>query len=234
MKNKIIFMKNEKAVKKKKNIPATQSHVPIAEIKSDTVVMKDGTLRAVLMVGSINFGLLNEEEQDAIISSYVSFLNSLDHPLQICIQSRKLNINPYLDGLRERRDGIENELLKTQMSDYISFINETVTMRNVTSKQFYVVIPYDPMTNKKKGFWSRLSDALNPVNLIRLKEETFKKRKAELETRVRLIESGLFGMNLDVVRLDTQALIELYYSTYNPDIASSQMLAPMDYMKVEL
>jgi hypothetical protein len=90
------------------------------------------------------------------------------------------------------------------------------------------------MTNKKKGFWSRLSDALNPVNLIRLKEETFKKRKAELETRVRLIESGLFGMNLDVVRLDTQALIELYYSTYNPDIASSQMLAPMDYMKVEL
>jgi hypothetical protein len=226
-------MKNEKATKKKKNIPNSQTHVPIAEIKNDTVVMKDGTLRAVLMVSSINFGLLNEEEQEAIISSYVSFLNSLDHPLQICIQSRKLNIKPYMEALQSRREQIENELLKAQISDYISFIGETVTLRNITSKQFYVIVPYDPLTNKKKGFWSRLSDALNPINLIRIKEETFKKRKAELDARVRLIESGLFGMNLDVIRLDTQALIELYYSTYNPDIAQSQPLAPLDYMRVE-
>ncbi len=226
-------MKNEQMTKKKKSIPNSQAHVPIAEIKNDTVVMKDGTLRAVLMVSSINFGLLNEEEQEAIISSYVSFLNSLDHPLQICIQSRKLNIKPYMENLQARREQIENELLKTQISDYISFIRETVTLRNITSKQFYVVIPYDPMTNKKKGFWTRLGDALNPVNLIRIKEETFKKRKAELDTRVRLIESGLFGMNLEVIRLDTQALIELYYSTYNPDIAQSQPLAPLDYMRVE-
>jgi len=227
-------MKNEQAIKKRKAISTTQSHVPIAEIKNDTVVMKDGTLRAVLMVGSINFGLLNEEEQEARIASYVSFLNSLDHPLQICIQSRKLNIEPYLDGLRERRENIENELLKTQISDYIAFIKEIVTMRNITTKQFYVVIPYDPLTNKKKSFWSRLGDALSPTNLIRLKEETFRKRKEELETRVRLVANGLSNMNLDVVRLDTQALIELYYSTYNIDIASSQMLAPMDYMRVEL
>jgi len=226
-------MKNEKAIKKKKAVPNTQSHVSIAEIKNDTMVMKDGTLRAVLMVSSINFGLLNEEEQEAIISSYVSFLNSLDHPLQICIQSRQLNIEPYLEGLRERREKIENDLLKTQISDYISFIKEAVTMRNITSKQFYVVIPYDPLTNKKKGFWSRLSDAFNPVNLIRLKEDTFKKRKVELEARVRLIANGLSDMNLEVIRLDTQALIELYYSTYNPDIARSQMLAPTEYMRVE-
>jgi len=226
-------MKNEKAIKKKKAVPNTQSHVSIAEIKNDTMVMKDGTLRAVLMVSSINFGLLNEEEQEAIISSYVSFLNSLDHPLQICIQSRQLNIEPYLEGLRERREKIENDLLKTQISDYISFIKEAVTMRNITSKQFYVVIPYDPLTNKKKGFWSRLSDAFNPVNLIRLKEDTFKKRKVELEARVRLIANGLSDMNLEVIRLDTQALIELYYFTYNPDIARSQMLAPTEYMRVE-
>ncbi len=226
-------MKNDQAVKKRKNIPTAQAHVPIAEVKNDTVVMKDGTLRAVLMVGSVNFGLLNEEEQESIISSYVSFLNSLDHPLQICIQSRKLNINPYLDSLRERRENIENDLLKAQMSDYISFINETVTMRSITSKQFYVVIPYDPMTNKKKGFWSRLNDALNPINLIRLKEDVFKKRKSELDSRVRLIESGLAGMNLDVIRLDTQALIELYYSSYNPDVAQNQPLSPIEYMRVE-
>lgn len=226
-------MKNEQAIKKKKAIPNSQAHVPIAEIKNNTVVMKDGTLRAVLMVSSINFGLLNEEEQEAIISAYVSFLNSLDHPLQICIQSRKLNIGPYIESLKERKEQIKNELLKAQISDYMAFIENLVFLRDITSKQFYVIVPYDPLTNKKKGFWSRLGDALNPVNLIRLKEESFIKRKAELDSRVRLIDSGLSGIGLDVFRLDTQALIELYYSTYNPDIAQNQPLAPMDYMRVE-
>ena len=88
-------MKNKKAANKKKSIPATQRHLPIAEIKNDTVVMKDGTLRAVILVSSINFALKNEDEQNAIVSAYVSFLNGLDHPLQVVIQSRELYIKPF-------------------------------------------------------------------------------------------------------------------------------------------
>ena len=212
---------------------STQRVLPIAEVRNDTLVMKDGTLRAVLMVSSINFALKNEDEQNAIISSYVSFLNSLDHPLQIVIQSRALNIKPYLEMLTKREREQTNELLRTQIADYRSFVASLVEMGEIMSKNFYVVVPYDPLSNRKKSFWSRLSDVINPVRTIKLKDERFLKRKYDLDMRVRMVEGGLQSMGLSAVRLDTQSLIELFYSSYNPDIALSEPLPPLEQMNLE-
>lgn len=225
-------MKNKKAAKRRKRIPSAQKHIPFAEIKEDTVIMKDGTLRAILMVSSINFALKNEDEQNAIVSSYVSFLNSLDFPLQIVIQSRQLFIKPYLDKLTTQEKKQTNELLRMQIADYRSFVNEMVTMGKIMSKQFYVIVPYDPLSNKKRSFWSRMSEVINPVKIIKLKETRFKSRKHDLELRIRLVESGLSSMNLEIARLDSQSLIELFYATYNPDIAFNQNLPNLDQLRI--
>ena len=226
-------MKNKAVAQKKSKIPTTQHNLPIGEIKHDSVVMKDGTLRAILIVSSINFALKNDDEQNAIVSSYVSFLNALDHPMQIVIQSRKLNIKPYLTELASREKNQTNELLKTQIADYRSFVTQLVEMGEIMSKQFYVVVPYDPLSNKTKSFWTRLGEVFNPATSVKLKEDRFLKRKYDLDMRVRQVESGLRSMGLEVVRLDTQSLIELYYSTYNPDIALSERLSPMENLRVE-
>ena len=214
-------------------MPSAQQHLPFAAIREDTIIMKDGTLRAVLMTSSINFALKNEDEQNALISSYVSFLNSIDFPLQIVIQSRQLYMKPYLDKLIEQERKQTNELLRAQIADYRSFVNELVTMGKIMSKQFYVVVPYDPISNKKKSFWSRAGEVINPVKLIKLQDDRFNARKRDLELRVRLVQGGLSGMNLEVVRLDTQSLIELFYSTYNPDIALTQNLPEVDKLRIE-
>ncbi|MCX6781648.1 MAG: hypothetical protein NTW66_00785 [Candidatus Magasanikbacteria bacterium] len=226
-------MKNKKASNKRAAIPTTQKNLSIAEIKNDTVVMKDGTLRSVLMVSSINFSLKNEDEQQAIVFSYVSFLNGLDHPLQIVIQSRQLNVKPYLEKLARKEREQPNELLRMQIADYRSFVSELVSLGKIMSKLFYVIVPYDPLSNKKRGFWSRASEVINPAITVRLKEERFMKRKYDLDMRVRQIESGLTSMGLEVVRLDTQSLIELFYTTYNPDIALSEPLAPLETLNAE-
>jgi len=226
-------MKNKQATNKRAAIPTTQRNLSVAEIKNDTVVMRDGTLRSVLMVSSINFSLKNEDEQQAIVSSYVSFLNGLDHPLQICIQSRQLNIKPYLEKLIQKEREQPNELLRMQIADYRAFVSELVSLGKIMSKQFYVIVPYDPLSNKKRGFWSRVSEVANPAITVRLKEERFMKRKYDLDMRVRQIESGLTSMGLEVVRLDTQSLIELFYTTYNPDIALSEPLAPIESLNTE-
>ena len=226
-------MKNAKAAKKKKNTTPTQYHLPISEIKNETVIMKDGTLRAVLLVSSINFALKNEDEQNAIVSAYVGFLNGLDHPLQIVIQSRKLHIKPYLDTLLEKEKEQENELLRAQIADYRSYVAQLVTLGEIMNKQFFVVVPYDPASNRQKSFWTRLAEIFNPAHTVKLKGERFMKRKYDLDMRVRQVEAGLGSIGLTVVRLDTQALIELYYSTYNPDIALTEKLAPVDELRVE-
>lgn len=227
-------MKNKKAAKQKKKMVPAQQHLLIGEIKNDTVVMKDGTLRAVLLVSSINFALKNEDEQNAIIAAYVSFLNSLEHPLQVVIQSRRLQIKPYLDKLLTQERGQTNELLRAQIADYRSFVQELVSLGEIMSKQFYVVVPYDPLSNKNKSFWSRAVEVINPIATVKLKGERFTKRKYDLDQRVRQIESGLISMGLATVRLDTQSLIELFYSTYNPDIALSEQLPELNKMNVEL
>jgi hypothetical protein len=226
-------MPDEKPKQKKIKVPSAQSHLPFSEIKFDTAVMKDGTLRAVLLVSSINFALKNEDEQNAIVSSYVSFLNGIDFPLQIVVQSRQLYIKPYLEKLLKQEREQTNELLRVQIADYRSFVSELVSLGNIMSKQFFVVVPYDPLSNKKRGFWSRMKEVVNPAVTIKLKDERFQLRKHDLDVRVRQIESGLASMNLEVVRLDTQSLIELFYSTYNPDIAFSEHMPAVSELRVE-
>ncbi|MFA6485881.1 MAG: hypothetical protein WCT40_00750 [Candidatus Magasanikbacteria bacterium] len=226
-------MKSKKALKKQNSMPSTQHSLAVAEIKSDTLIMKDGTLRAVLMVSSINFALKTEDEQSAIVGSYVSFLNSLEYPLQIIVQSRKLNIKPYLEKLAVKEREQNNDLLRTQIADYRSFVAELVSLGNIMSKNFFIVVPYDPLSNKKRSFWSRLGELLNPAITVRLKEDRFQKRKHDLDMRVRIAESGLRSMGLEVAQLDTQSLIELVYNTFNPDLALAEPLPSLNQIQVE-
>ena len=226
-------MKDKKKAKQKAKKPSTKQHLPIQEIRDGVVVLPDGTLRGVFMVSSINFSLKSEDEQNAIIGSYVGFLNSIDHPLQIVVQSRKLQIQPYLDGLVTLEREQPNELLRLQIADYRSFVQELVDIGDIMTKRFYVVVPYDPLTNKKKGFWARVKEIMKPVSSIRLKDERFRKRKEDRDARMRQIQSGLESLGLSVVRLDTQTLIELYYSTFNPDISFAEQLAKMEELQIE-
>ena len=133
---------------------STQQYLDIAEIKENTVIMRDGTLRAVLLISSINFALKSEDEQNAIISAYVSFLNNIDFPLQIVIRSRELNIDGYIETLKQKAKEQTNELLKIQTSEYLQYISELVSISKIMNKRFYIVIPYNPMSDKQKSFFS--------------------------------------------------------------------------------
>lgn len=226
-------MKSKTAVQNKKAKPSTQLNLPIQEIREGTVVLKDGTLRAVLLVSSINFALKSEDEQNALIGSYVSFLNSLTFPLQIVIQSRKLQIKPYLESLVEIERQQTNELLATQIADYRSFVTELVDIGQIMTKKFYVVVPFDPATSKKKSFWTRVKEVFASGSAIKLKEKRFQERKQELDSRVRQVNTNLQSMSLEVVQLDTQALIELLYSSYNPDLAFAEQLAKVDEIRID-
>ncbi len=212
---------------------ATQRYLDIAEIRDDTVVLNDGTARAVLAVSSINFALKSEEEQEAIISAYVGFLNSLDFPIQIVIQSRRLNIEDYLNRLAEAQKLQSNDLLKAQIADYRQFVGELISLGQIMSKRFYLVVPYDPFTNKRKGFFSRVQEALTPGAAIRLKEDRFQERRRQVMSRVDAVVSNLSSMSLSASLLDTQALIELYYASYNPDLFETEKLVDVGKLRVE-
>lgn len=212
---------------------STQQYLDIAEIKENTVVMKDGTLRAVLLVSSINFALKSEDEQNAVIESYIRFLNNLSFTLQIVIQSRELDIDNYLQYLKGKEKEQTNKLLKVQTADYIEYIKELTSLGKIMNKRFYIIVPYDPLTDKHKGFFSLIGEAMRPATIIKLKEKTFRQYQDMLERRIESVAAGLESMGVAVARLDTQSLIELYYKTYNPETAKNQNLVDLEKIRVE-
>ncbi|QQS60145.1 hypothetical protein IPN41_03410 [Candidatus Falkowbacteria bacterium] len=213
--------------------PSTLHYLDIAGIRQDTVIMKDGSLRAVILVSSINFALKNEDEQSSIVSAYVSFLNNINFPLQIVIQSRELNIENYLNSLGQKEKEQTNELLRMQIKEYISYIKELISLSKIMNKRFYVVVPYNPLSDKKKGFLPRLTETFSPASLIKMKEDNFKSLRQELQRRLDNVTSGLDSIGLNTIELDTQSLIELYYNTYNPVTSVNQKIGPVDQLRLE-
>lgn len=222
-----------KQLAKSKPGPATQRYLDIAEIRNDLVLLKDGTVRGVMMVSSINFALKSVDEQEATIQAYMTFLNGLEYPIQIVIHSRKMNIDGYLESLIQQEKKSDNDLLRAQIQDYRNFIQELVVLGEIMQKRFYVVVPYDPVSNKKKNFFSRLSEAISPVAAAKLSKKQMKDRTEQLTRRLEIISGQLESMGLKVARLDTQSLIELYYTAYNPDLYEGQQLSDISQIRTD-
>lgn len=225
--------KTQPSLKVNRRALSTQRYLDILEIKDDVVVLKDGSVRAVVLVSSINFDLKSEEEQSAVISSYVQFLNSVDFIIQIVVQSRKLNIDAYLERLKEVEKAQTNELLRSQTTEYRQYIEELVQIADIMTKRFYVVVPYSEISGKPKKFIGRLVDAFSPTNVIHLKQKKFEEFRTELFKRVEFVTDGLASAGLKSVPLDTQSLIELYYNTYNPETSSLEHLVELKKIQVE-
>ena len=225
-------MTSPDSLAKNKVSVSTQQYLDIAEIKENTVLMRDGSMRAVILVSSINFALKSEDEQNALISVYVSFLNNIDFPLQIVVQSRELDITNYLASLKKKEKEQTNELLKVQTAEYIQYIGELISMGKIMSKHFFAVVPYNPASDLHKGFFSSLMDTFKPESLIRVKGETFKKHRIKLTIRVDNIISGLSSIGLNAVEMDTQSLIELYYNTYNPVTSAHERMTDVKGLRV--
>src|SRR3989344_2543089 len=205
--------------KKQNTSQSTQKYLPFKAIKEGVIIMKDGGLRAVLMVNSINFNLKSQDEQTALLDSYQSFLNALGFPIQITIQSRILDLDNYLTHLENITKSQNNELLQTQSQEYIAFVRELIGVANIMSKTFYVIIPYSPGLAAAGNFLTRLFSK-KPVTIM----GRFKEDKEELLRRTSLVANGLAPLGLSSALLNTEELIDLLYSNYNPDYARRQTL----------
>lgn len=205
---------------------ATQRFVPISEIRNDTVLLKKGGLRAVLEVGTLNFNLKSETEQQGIISGYESFINTLTFPLQIVIRSTKVNIDPYIEQIRQKAIIQENDLLREQTESYAIFVEKIVEVADIMQKRFLVVVPLDDTEEKKSPLsqffsWIGIDDSKSKITYHR---KYFNEKSVKLKDRVNLVDSGLRNIGLSTRRLTTMELIEMYYEIYNPTTSQEQKL----------
>jgi len=198
--------------------PSVQDKIDIAEIKDGLVVLKDGGLRAVLAVSSINFALKSVEEQDAITYQYQGFLNSLDFPVQIMISSRKFDISSYIETLTQKQKEQENELLRIQIGGYINFIKSMTELANIITETFYAVVPLAPMESQKMGVMDKIGSLIGTSRKTADQEkQSFEELKTQLWQRISYVVGGLESLGLRAAALNNEELIELYYKMYNPE-----------------
>lgn len=221
------------AASSKKGKPAQQL-VRIAEIRDGIAILNDGTMRATLMASSVNFALKSQDEQEAIIYAYQEFINSLDFPLQITISSRKMDITPYLEQVKVLRDKQTNDLLRLQMNEYINFIAELVKGSNIMSKTFLITIPFSVQQSTKEGAFGKFSKGVKgAAGKHTLSDQEFEHNRAQLMQRVNQVAIGLQSFGLRLALLQTQELLELYYTSYNPLTSRNQRLRSAAALKVE-
>lgn len=207
-----------------KGARAAQDFLTVSTIRDGVIVLRGGGLRSILMASSLNFALKSAEEQEAIIFQYQNFLNSLDFSVQFVIQSRKLNIVPYLESLKTRSREETNELLKIQIDEYIEFIRSFVELSNIVSKTFYVVVPFDPVAISIQNVIGGAGAVAEKVLSLFQKKETketgeaedlFQEHKNQLQQRVEQVSLGLVRLGVRTVELNTEEIIELLYGLYN-------------------
>jgi type IV secretory pathway VirB4 component len=200
---------------------ATQEFLEIKDIREGVLLLKNNAIRGILMVSSINFALKSDEEQSAIIYAFQTFLNSLDFSCQIVIQSRNINITPYLDGLKDLEEKQTSDLLKQQTASYREFIKNLVKGDMIMTKNFYVVVPYSLMEVLGIGAISKQFDFLKTKKEKSedMKDDDFQRCKSQLWQRMEFLAMGLRRCGLEAIPLTTPELIELFWSIHHPEQA---------------
>lgn len=197
----------------------TQEFVPIKEVRDGVIILKDGSMRAIVLSSALNFALKSTDEQEAIIYQFQNFLNSLDFSVQISVQSRELDIRPYLAILEKRSNDELNDLLKIQIREYLQFVRNFTENQNIMSKTFFIVIPFNPIyiigPNKGKGLSGILPNANKKQNVTE-KTDNFEENRMQLEQRVSVVEQGLMRCGIRSVALGTEEAVELFYKLFNP------------------
>lgn len=198
---------------------SSQDFIPIKDIRDGVVILKNGQLCTILLASSINFALKSTDEQEAILGQFQSFLNTLDFSIQMYVQSRRLDIRPYLELLASREGAQYNDLMRVQLREYIEFIRTFTSEVEIMTKSFFIVVPYTPVnTDVKANIKSIIRRGGTAATLDPMR---FDEYRSQLEQRVTVVTQGLARIGIKTIPLGTEDLTELYYHFFNPQETSS-------------
>ncbi len=201
----------------------TQSFVPIKEVRDGIIILKDGSMRAILMTSSINFALKSADEQKSVIYQFQNFLNGLNFDIQIFIQSRNLDIRPYVSLLQDRLKVQTDDLMKIQIKEYMQFVRSFTEQANIMTKRFFIVIPYSPQgTDIKKSAGGLFGK--KDANKKTTANDNFNESRSQIAQRTDVVLSGVSRTGVRAVQLGTEEVIEVFYQLFNPGEAEKPLV----------
>ncbi|MGB3945588.1 MAG: TraC family protein [Candidatus Saccharimonadales bacterium] len=189
------------ALQKSKSKAPARQQIAIKGVRDNVLILPGNEYRAILKVSALNFELRSEEEQDAIMDTYESFLNSIGSPLQILIRTREIDMDKYLEDISAARETEPEKIYREQLQYYDEFIRSLITHNKILTRHFYIVVPYKP--TGKADF-----------DLI----------KEQLNLTLDIVSKGMQRIGMHTSELSSLEILDLFYSFYSPSQAKIQPL----------
>ena len=206
----------------------TQDHLDIEDIKDNLVVLKNGAVSAVLRTTAVNFDLLSEIEQDAMITAFSMLLNSITFPLQVVVRSKRLDISKYLEKVYRTEQKITDPLLKIQAQSYRKFVQEVIEKNDVLDKKFYVVVSAGGSSITKRGSspfdWLTVITGKHTKRLRVNVDKAIERARPDLQPKIDHLTAEFGRLGVKTTQLETQELVELYFDIYNPSAIHGQRI----------
>ena len=197
----------------------------IKDVREDVAILKDGSLRAILLTSSLNFALKSGEEQEAIIYQFQNLLNSLDFFCQIVVHTQRLNLTGYVEKLKELEESQQNKLLRDKTKGYREFIERLIASGTIMTKSFYLIVPLYPV--EVEGLMPKKAGKEKKLKGLSLTESQFQKCKTLLLQRVEFLSLGLKRCGLNAVPLKSEQIIELFWNLHHPKMAERGYFPPI-------
>lgn len=178
---------------------SSRRQINIKGVKDGILLLPGNQYRTVLEVSPVNFELKSEDEQDALIDTFESFLNSLPCPMQIIVRIRELDMTKYLADLQTKLAVEKEEIYQSQLENYSEFVQGLVADNKILSRHFYVVLPYSS------------KDAPD-----------FETAKEQLIINSDIVSKGLSRLGVQTRQLSNLEVLDLFHSFYNPGQAKRQ------------
>ncbi|MDN5274751.1 MAG: Type secretory pathway VirB4 protein [Candidatus Saccharibacteria bacterium] len=180
---------------------SARHQIAIKGVEDSVLLLPNNEYRVIIETSSINFHLMSENEQDAVVDIYKAFLNSLSFPIQILQKVRALDLDDYLQSFEDKKKSETVEVYKNQIDGYTKYVKSLVKTNKILSRQFYIVIPYHT-----KG------------------KEDLEIAREQLANRLAIVEKGLGNVGIKTRLLSSLELLDLFYSSYNSTDAKQQPL----------
>jgi len=195
---------------------STQDLLPLVDIVDGIVIYNNGGAAQIMESASLNFGLLSEREQEAVIASYAGMLNSFNFPVQIVVRSQKKDIAKYMDFLSAAEKKVKIPKLAAIMADYKNFVQEAIKKKNVLSKKFYIIVPFSPF---ELGITKSVAVSFTPNRKSALpfpKSYVIRKAKISLYPKRDHLIRQAGRLQIKLSPLSNEELVYLFYDIFNP------------------
>lgn len=209
------------------------------KIEDNMIVQKKG-MRYIMVVEcqGINYDLMSENEKIGVEESFLQFLNTLRHPVQIYVQTRTVNLNDSIENYQRKIEEIGYELEKKKNA-YLKKLQSGVATKEELNKDFFEVTKQTNLYEYGKDIIANTQRMSLNKNVLSKKyyiiipyyvedlgpNSTFDKEEIrniafqELYTRSQSIIRTLSSCEVGGRILNSNELADLLYIAYNRDEA---------------